>query len=129
MSDFPGNTHTPHSFDNDDFKVGDVVFERFEVLNCIGRGGMGLVYEVQDTNLQKRMALKVLNKETDKTTLVRFQNEARLLSRLSHPNIASVFDFGVSNESRAYIALELISGITLQSLVLKNQCLSIPQFS
>lgn len=110
------------------FEVGSIVFDRFEVIDRLGSGGMGDVFEVRDINLDKRLALKVLSEYGDAEAVVRFQNEARITSHLSHPNIATVFDFGISKEGKPYLAIELIEGTSLQDYVDKNGCLTMSQF-
>jgi len=124
----PDNESTP-SATFTSLKRGNVVFGKFEIDAEIGRGGMGVVLRVKDTNLDKLMALKVLNGQVrDSNTLRRFQNEARNASRLSHYAIAQIYDFGVSDFGEPYMAIELVSGETLHKVVRKNACLSLEEF-
>ncbi|MBX3075326.1 protein kinase [Candidatus Obscuribacterales bacterium] len=100
------------------FEVGQKVFGRFEVLSRLGAGGMGQVYKVRDMNLDKTLALKVLHAHTrENNSLVRFQNEAKTASRLIHPSIATVYDFGLSADGVPYMAVEFIEGETLADLM------------
>lgn len=100
------------------FEVGQRVFGRFEVLAQLGAGGMGQVYKVRDTNLDKTLALKVLHAHArEESSLVRFQNEAKTASRLVHPNIAKVYDFGLSEDGSPYMASEFIEGETLEQFL------------
>lgn len=95
------------------FQLGDYLLERE-----IGRGGMGIVYEAQNTNLQRRVAVKLL-KTTSLTTpkeFRRFHQEAKAAARLHHTNIVPVFDFGEANGFH-YIAMQLIDGIAVDKLV------------
>ncbi len=110
------------------FAVGAVIFDRFELIDRLGAGGMGDLFEVHDIYLDKRLALKVLTAYGDATAVMRFQNEARTTSRLSHPNIATVYDFGLSREGKPYLAIELIEGKSLEEYVYKNRCLTMSQF-
>lgn len=96
----------------------DGALEQFEILGKIAEGGMGAVYKARHTGLDKLVALKVLNTRwKDDTALLRFQNEARTLSRLNHPYIAGVYDFGISKNGEPFMAIEFVEGITLQDLV------------
>ncbi len=86
----------------------------YRVLEEIGSGGMGVVYRAHDERLERDVALKVLPPGTlaDDSTRKRFRKEALALSRLSHPNIATVFDFD-TQEGTDFLVTELIEGVTL----------------
>jgi serine/threonine protein kinase/tetratricopeptide (TPR) repeat protein len=86
----------------------------FEVLQKIGRGGMGEVYQVRDTQLDRMVALKILPFEmaSNPDRLRRFVQEAKAASALNHPNIATIYEIGQS-EGLNWIAMELIQGETL----------------
>ena len=95
------------------FQLGDYLLERE-----IGRGGMGIVYKAQHTNLQRQVAVKLL-KTTSLTTakeFQRFHHEARAAARLHHTNIVPVFDFGEANGFH-FIAMQLIDGTAVDRLV------------
>jgi hypothetical protein len=72
------------------------LFPQLEILECLGRGGMGAVYKARQPRLDRFVALKILapEKQNDPQFAERFEREARVLARLSHPHIVSVFDFG-----------------------------------
>ncbi len=90
----------------------------YELVATLGVGGMGEVYRARDARLGRDVALKVLGEEvaTDPARLRRFEHEARAASALSHPNIVTVYDIGVS-ETVPYIAMEYIIGRTLRELL------------
>jgi serine/threonine-protein kinase len=90
----------------------------YQVLEKIGHGGMGIVYRAKDVHLGRDVALKVLTDGilADDTAHRRFRNEARTLSRLSHPNIAVVYDFS-SQEELDFLVLELIPGKSLSDVL------------
>lgn len=83
----------------------------------IGRGGMGAVYEAVDEKLERQVALKVLLHEGDSAqNRKRFLREARLAAKLTHPNIATVFEVG-EFESNLYIVMEMLEGQSLRKLL------------
>ena len=95
--------------------VGQVIDGRFEVLERVGAGGMGIVYRAIQRSVQREVALKVLQGAlaTDRVALKRFFKEARAASSLRHPNTITVFDFGRTSSGLAYIAMELLDGESL----------------
>ena len=95
------------------------ILGKYQLVQQIGAGGMGVVYEAQDLQLMRRVALKILTRaaheRTDESTQ-RFLREARVAAQLSHPNIASIYDAGVEHGVH-FIAMELVEGRTLRSLI------------
>ena len=87
---------------------------RFTVLGLVGRGGLGEVYAAYDPELDRRVALKVLVHADDRSGLARLRREAMAMARLSHPNVARVFDVGTV-DSRLFIAMEFIRGQSLRA--------------
>jgi len=97
---------------------GTVAFSKFVILDRIGAGGMGAIYKARDDTLNRIVVLKVLNSQFDPAhSLVRFQNEAKALGRLQHSNIATVYDFGVSADGQAYLAMDYVEGQNLREAV------------
>lgn len=86
----------------------------YDLLGYLGSGGMGDVYLAKDHNLERRVALKLLNKKfvNDEERVSRFVLEAKAASALNHPNIITIYEIGTSAES-SYIAAEHIDGVTL----------------
>jgi serine/threonine protein kinase/tetratricopeptide (TPR) repeat protein len=91
----------------------------FYVIRTLGTGGMGVVYEAQDTRLPRSVAIKVLKEELSKNidAVKRFKREARLASSLNHPNICTILEVS-EDESQSFIAMELLDGTSLKSRLL-----------
>lgn len=100
------------------FRKGQVVANRYTVLEVIGRGGMGCIYKVYDNTLKEEVALKTLLPQyvQDKLVVDRFFNEARIARQLSHPGIVRVHDIGLADSS-VYISMELLKGQSLRSMM------------
>ena len=87
----------------------------FEIVEMIGRGGMGVVYLAHDTKLDRSVAVKSIPAELagDSNSRMRFRREAKLLASLNHPNIAAIHDIIEQDESAGYLILEYVPGQTL----------------
>ena len=84
---------------------------RYRILRRRGEGGMGIVYEAEQDNPRRTVALKVIRSELVSPELVkRFKSEAQILARLQHSGIAQVFEAGMSEDGRPFFAMELIRG-------------------
>ncbi len=86
---------------------------RFEVIDLLGRGGMGRVFRARDTELDREVAVKLLRSITTASAEARLLREAQGMAQLSHPNLLPVFDVGHS-EFGSYIAMQLVQGMTLR---------------
>src|SRR5438105_4408992 len=98
--------------------AADIQLGPYKIISLIGAGGMGEVYRAHDTRLLRDVALKILQESftADPDRLRRFEQEARAIAALNHPNIVSVFDVGVA-DSVHYIVTELIEGETLRQRI------------
>ena len=95
--------------------IGQLLDNRYEILEIIGAGGMAVVYKARCHRLNRLVAIKILKDENmeDEDFRRHFHDESRAVAMLSHPNIVSVYDVS-SNEEKDYIVMELIDGITLK---------------
>jgi eukaryotic-like serine/threonine-protein kinase len=98
--------------------VGKLIDDRYELLEVIGDGGVGVVYRARRVKLERMLAVKVLHEAlvADDGFVRRFQREAVAMSRLYHPHCVAVSDFGVY-ESRPYLVLEYVPGATIRKLL------------
>ena len=101
--------------DEPDPLLGTVFESRYKIEECIGRGGMAVVYRALQLRMKRDVAIKVLRRDLplSRRTMGRFGREARVMSLLKHPNTVVTYDFGES-EAGLYIVMELLEGDTLR---------------
>src|SRR5262250_444085 len=93
---------------------------KYEVIERIGRGAMGLIYKARDPVLERAVALKVLpSLEVTSDLRARFFLEAQACARLSHPNIVTIYDMG-EHDGRLFIVMELLDGDELRHLIARR---------
>ncbi len=98
--------------------LGRVLGGRYEVLRLLGTGGMGAVYEAQQRDLQRLVAIKVLHEShRDAADLARFRQEAQAAASLAHPNIVQIIDFEANENEPPFIVMELLRGRALSTMV------------
>src|SRR5688500_6871757 len=99
--------------------VGAIIGERYRLLGRIGEGGMGLVYRAEHILMKKVVALKLLHTELGNVDDAprRFEREAQSASRLNHPNIIAVTDFGRAATGQLFLVMEYVPGISLAELL------------
>jgi serine/threonine-protein kinase len=108
----------------------NTTIDRFEILAELGRGGMGIVYQARQTDLDRLVALKILlpGLAHDTTYVHRFQQEARNAARLEHPHIGPMYEIGTFETHQPplhYIAMKYIEGYTLKELLQREGTLSL----
>src|SRR5688572_22945163 len=108
--------------------IGKTV-SHYRIIERLGEGGMGIVYLAEDTVLGRQVAIKTLTEASgtgNQQFRTRFLREARAVSALSHPHIATIHDYGETPDGQPYIVMEFIRGETLADLMLKGT-LTIPR--
>jgi len=98
--------------------TGSTFAGRYQIIEELGRGGMGKVYKVFDTKIKEKLALKLIRPEiaADRETLDRFGNELKLARRIAHRNICRMFDLGEAEESH-FITMEYVAGEDLRTVI------------
>ncbi len=93
-------------------------FPAFELLECLGRGGMGIVYKARQKTLDRLVAIKILadGRHDDPAFADRFRAEAKTLARLAHPHIVTVHDFGEA-DGLFYLVMEFVDGVNLRDIL------------
>lgn len=105
--------------------IGTVVSGRYRVLRMLGEGGMGRVYLAEHEAIEKKVALKVLHIEYSRKAdiVTRFQQEAISASRIKHPNVLDVFDFGQLEDGSFFLAMEFLEGNDLADELVRTRVL------
>jgi len=100
--------------------TGSTFAERYQIIEELGKGGMGKVYKVLDKDIKEKVALKLLSPEiaSDETTIERFSNELKFARKISHRNVCRMYDLG-KEEGTHYITMEFVPGEDLKRLVRK----------
>ncbi|HEV8320313.1 MAG TPA: serine/threonine-protein kinase, partial [Myxococcota bacterium] len=98
---------------------GRVIAGRFKVIELVGKGGMGVVYRVHQTSVDRQAALKVLHPHlaNDPLLVRRFEVEARTASRILHPNGIIVYDYGREPDGLCFLAMEFVEGRSLRAVI------------
>lgn len=106
--------------DNVDLFLSDsqLFADKYELLEEIGQGAIGTIYKARHVALDTMVAIKVLNQVTeDRVTFLRFQREAKTASKITHPNVINVFDFGIWKECQPYMVMDYLEGTTLDRVI------------
>ncbi|MFN2570834.1 MAG: serine/threonine protein kinase [Gemmatimonadales bacterium] len=111
--------------------VGQVVADRYHVVKKLGEGGMGQVYLAEHVKMGRRSAIKVMNPSMvhDPDAVARFNREASNASRITHPNVCAIYDFGETADGLIYLAMEFIEGEPLTDLLERDGALSVGRAS
>jgi serine/threonine-protein kinase len=96
-------------------EVGRTINGRYEITNVIGEGGMGVVYEAYDNQVDRNVAIKLVRSDAtaDRKFISRFRRELEVTTQLRHPSTIRVFEHGESEDGRPYMVMELLTGESL----------------
>ena len=102
--------------------IGKVLDGRYKVESVLGQGGMGMVFKGIQTSVQRPVALKTLHPQLAMapTFFERFKREAEMASRLHHPNIITIYDFGKTAEGLCYYVMEMLEGESLRERIKRD---------
>jgi serine/threonine protein kinase/Flp pilus assembly protein TadD len=114
---YPGGTETLQA-PVKELTTGSTFAGRYQIIEELGKGGMGRVYKVFDTDIKEKVALKLLKPEiaADRETIERFSNELRFARKISHRNVCRMYDLGKA-EGTQFITMEYVSGEDLKSMI------------
>jgi tRNA A-37 threonylcarbamoyl transferase component Bud32 len=114
--------------DKSELQPGATVGGRYEVVQYLGSGAVGVVYKVKQVFLNREFALKMLNRNAvSEAALVRFQREARTSFAIDHPAIVKVHDFGLLEDDLPFLVMELLQGETLSERIARTGPLSVEE--
>jgi eukaryotic-like serine/threonine-protein kinase len=96
-------------------EIGHLLRNRYRITDIIGEGGMGVVYEAWDTQVERKVAIKLVRSDTttDRKFVTRFRRELEITSQLRHPSTIRVFEHGELEDGRPYMVMELLTGESL----------------
>lgn len=105
--------------------VGQIIAERYHVVKKLGEGGMGQVYLAEHVKMGRRSAIKVMNPAMahDPDAVARFNREASNASRITHPHVCAVYDFGETPDGLIYLAMEFVEGEPLTAVIEREDAL------
>jgi serine/threonine protein kinase len=109
-----------------ELSTGNTFAGRYQVIEELGKGGMGKVYKVFDTKIKEKIALKLIKPEiaSDKETIERFANELKLARKIRHKNVCGMFDIGEA-EGAHFITMEYVGGEDLKTMIRMSRRMSI----
>ena len=106
-------------------RIGEIIDEKFTLREILGRGGMAEVYLADQHSMDRQVAIKLLHRTpiTNQNNIRRFMREAKAVSKLSHPNIVKVFDFGTTESGEMYLVMEHLKGAPLHDILVREKTL------
>lgn len=115
---------------DDILSVGQIFEQRYEILAVLGEGANGIVYKAMHVPMQKVVAIKMLlpHLVSNATTFLRFEQEARAASKLTHPNIIIIHDFGRSENGAAFLVMEFLGSVSLDTILTEDLRLDLDRF-
>ncbi|MFO0558247.1 MAG: serine/threonine-protein kinase [Polyangiales bacterium] len=103
--------------------IGEVVLGKYEIKSALGVGGMGQVFRARHLRLDRDVAVKVLPSNGSEEHALRFEREAALMTRVRHPNVVEIVDFGFVHGKKPCIVMELVEGESLSARIERSRAL------
>ena len=102
-------------------QIGELVAGRYEIVRLLGQGGMGAVYAAKQVSMDRMVALKLIRPQVAASTEIgkRFHREMQATSRIEHPNVIQVFDYG-EDAGRLFLAMEFLAGKPLSKVIAES---------
>jgi serine/threonine protein kinase len=102
--------------------IGATFADRYQIMSLLGSGGMSIIYKARHKLMDRIVAIKVLHPDliNDPVALERFQQESKAAATLAHPNVVTVYDFGISEQGQAFFVMDCLEGPTLDALLEKE---------
>jgi eukaryotic-like serine/threonine-protein kinase len=99
--------------------VGTNLAGKYEIISVVGRGGMGVVYKARDTIMDRLVAIKMLKAQliSDSMSVKRFHQEGKAASRINHPHVITVHEFGISPSGQPFIVMDFLEGTSLAQVI------------
>jgi eukaryotic-like serine/threonine-protein kinase len=106
--------------------IGQTIGDRYHILSLVGEGGMGRVYLAEHVRMNRQCAVKLMrqNLVNDADAAARFAREASNATRIIHPNVAAVFDYGETPEKVVYLVMEFVDGVPLGEILMREKVLT-----
>jgi serine/threonine-protein kinase len=113
----------------DDPLIGNTLQDRYKIESVIGRGAMGAVYKATQEIIGREVAIKVLHTHLvdDNDALKRFHQQAKAASRLNHPHIITLYDYGVMSGGQPYIVMDLLKGTAMSRILEEREYLPLEE--
>jgi serine/threonine-protein kinase len=110
----------------EELTTGSTFARRYQIIEELGKGGMGKVYKAQDTEIKEKVALKLIKPEiaADKKMIERFRNELKFARKIRHKNVCQMYDLN-KEEGTYYITMEYVSGEDLKSFIRRARQLTV----
>jgi serine/threonine protein kinase/tetratricopeptide (TPR) repeat protein len=110
----------------EELTTGSTFAGRYQIIEELGKGGMGKVYKANDTDIKEKVAIKLIKPEisTDKKTIERFQNELKFARKIRHKNVCQMYDLN-KEEGNYYITMEFVDGEDLKSFIRRSGQLTV----
>lgn len=110
------------------FRAGDCLSDKYEFLESVGSGGMGIIHKAKHLALNRIVAIKLLHPHLlNPETIMRFQREARTASKLSHPNLIQVQDVGTTDDGQPFMVMDFAGGKSLSELIQEKGRLTVDE--